>query len=122
MPKVRPSESSPSGPQDGGELPFEAALARLEQVVDRLEQGDLELEASLEAFEEGVRLSRRCASQLDAAEQRIEVLMREGAAWLARPFAPDGAEDAEDAEEGQGEDADDRAGGAAGRERFDRED
>ncbi len=68
------------------ELPFEKALSRLEQVVDRLEQGDLELEESLAAFEEGVRLSKRCVSQLDAAEQRIEVLMREGGKWLARPF------------------------------------
>ena len=69
------------------ELPFEAALAKLEEVVDRLEQGDLELEASLAAFEQGVRLSRRCASQLDVAEQRIEVLTREGGEWLKRPFA-----------------------------------
>jgi exodeoxyribonuclease VII small subunit len=83
------------------ELPFEAALAKLEQVVDRLEQGDLELEASLAAFEEGVRLSRRCASQLDAAEQRVEVLTREGGEWLERPFASG------EAEEGRG--ADDEA-------------
>ena len=79
------------------ELPFEQALARLEHVVDRLEQGELELEASLAAFEEGVRLSKRCVSQLDAAEQRIEVLTREGGEWLARPF--DLAEEAEGAEE-----------------------
>jgi len=70
------------------ELPFEEALQRLETVVDRLEQGDLELEASLAAFEQGVALSRRCASQLEAAEQRIEVLIREGGQWLARPFDP----------------------------------
>ena len=49
MPKAEAAEESA--------LPFEAALARLEEVVDRLEQGDLELEASLAAFEEGVRLS-----------------------------------------------------------------
>lgn len=79
-------------------LAFEAALERLEAVVDRLEQGDLELEASLAAFEEGVRLSRRCASQLEAAEQRIEVLVKEGGKWLARSFA---AEDA-DASAGSG--------------------
>lgn len=84
-------------------LPFEAALAKLEEVVDRLEQGDLELEASLAAFEEGVRLSRRCASQLDSAEQRIEVLMREGGEWLKRPFA---TEDAEPDEERFDEEAD----------------
>jgi exodeoxyribonuclease VII small subunit len=76
------------------ELPFEEALGRLEQVVDRLEQGDLELEESLAAFEEGVRLSKRCVSQLDAAEQRIELLVREGGQWEARPF--DTAEAAEE--------------------------
>ena len=82
------SSSSPPADQKG-EFPFEEALTRLEQVVDRLEQGDLELEASLAAFEEGVKLSRRCASQLGAAEQRIEVLMREGGDWLVRPFDED---------------------------------
>jgi exodeoxyribonuclease VII small subunit len=82
------------------ELPFEAALAKLEQVVDRLEQGDLELEASLAAFEEGVRLSRRCASQLDAAEQRVEVLTREGGEWLERPFASSDADEDRGADDG----------------------
>ena len=70
--------SSPVTP-DPGELPFEEALSRLEKVVDRLEQGDLELEGSLEAFEEGVKLSRRCASQLESAEQRI---------WTFPAYAP----------------------------------
>ena len=87
--------SSPASPEID-ELPFEEALQRLEQVVDRLEQGDVELEASLEAFEEGVKLSRRCAGQLEAAEQRIEVLVREGGEWLARPFDEDDALDEAD--------------------------
>ncbi len=85
------------------ELPFEKALSRLEHVVDRLEQGDLELEESLAAFEEGVRLSKRCVSQLDAAEQRVEILMREGGTWLARPF--DDAVASEDAVAPKEEDA-----------------
>ena len=67
-------------------LPFEEALSHLERVVDRLEQGDLELEESLAAFEEGVRLSKRCVALLDTAEQRVEILIREGGQWLARPF------------------------------------
>ena len=66
---------------------FEEALARLESVVEGLERGDLELEASLAAFEEGVRLTRECAAQLDAAERRIEALVRDGESWVARPFA-----------------------------------
>ena len=71
------------------EIAFETALERLEAVVDRLEQGDLALEESLAAFEEGVRLSKRCATQLDGAERRIDVLTREGGKWLTRPLDED---------------------------------
>lgn len=77
-------------------LPFEDALSHLEQVVDRLEQGDLELEESLAAFEEGVRLSKRCAALLDAAEQRVEILMSEGGEWLPRPFESAADEEADE--------------------------
>jgi len=68
------------------ELPFEKALARLEEIAERLEGGDLELEASLAAFEEGVLLTRRCAEQLREAERRIEVLTQEGDGWVERGF------------------------------------
>ncbi len=81
------------------ELSFEDALARLEQVVDRLDQGDLELEASLAAFEEGVRLSGRCAAQLEAAERRIEVLTKQGSSWTARPFEHEPGETAKGVED-----------------------
>ena len=67
-------------------LPFEQAIERLEALVERLEDGELDLEASLSAFEEGVALSRRCAGQLDVAERRIEILVKEGGETLARPF------------------------------------
>ena len=74
-------------PEDTSEAPsFEEALQRLEAIVDRLEEGDLELEAALRAFEEGVTLTRRCAGQLEDAERRIEVLVKEGEKWLTRPF------------------------------------
>jgi len=81
-----------SEPQAGSEeegLSFEMALSRLEEIVDRLEQGDLELEAALSAFERGVALSRRCAEQLAQADRRIEVLMRESEGWQTRPFEAD---------------------------------
>jgi exodeoxyribonuclease VII small subunit len=77
------------------ELSFEEALERLEGVVDQLEQGELALEASIEAFELGVRLSKRCASQLEDAEQRVEVLTREGEKWQVRPFEAEGPLDDE---------------------------
>ena len=74
-------------------VPFEEAIERLEQVVEQLEGGDLDLEASLAAFEEGVGLSRRCAEQLDTAERRIEVLVEQGGETLARPFQDEGEPD-----------------------------
>ena len=79
-------------------LAYEEALERLEEVVDQLEQGELELEASVEAFELGVRLSQRCASQLEDAQQRVEVLTREGGKWQVQPFEPDDPLDEEAAE------------------------
>lgn len=53
---------------------FEAALAELEQIVQRLEQGELSLEDSLRQFERGVHLSRDCQKALRQAEQKIRVL------------------------------------------------
>lgn len=78
----------PAAPESA--LSFEQALEQLEGIVDRLERGDLPLEEALAAFEEGVSLTRRCAGQLDDAERRIELLVREGGAWLARPFEEQG--------------------------------
>jgi exodeoxyribonuclease VII small subunit len=91
VPAMRePAEASPGavggGDEEAEPLRFEEALQRLEAIVDRLEQGDLELEASLAAFEEGVALTRRCAGQLEEAERRVEVLVREGERWIPRPF------------------------------------
>jgi exodeoxyribonuclease VII small subunit len=53
---------------------FEAALQDLEAIVDRLERGDLTLQESLAAFEQGIRLSHGCQQALDQAEQRIRIL------------------------------------------------
>lgn len=57
---------------------FEAAIAELESVVKRLEEGDLPLEQSLALYERGVQLSRFCHARLEAAEHRIEVLTDRG--------------------------------------------
>ena len=80
----RSGASSPAS--DSESLPFEASLERLEKIVDRLESGGVELEEALAAFEEGVRLARRCAEQLDRAERRVEILVQEGREVVARPF------------------------------------
>lgn len=62
---------------EAGDLPFEQAVVRLEAIVSRLEAGDLALDEALALFEEGVRLSRACARQLEAAEGRIALLLEE---------------------------------------------
>jgi exodeoxyribonuclease VII small subunit len=64
--------------KDGGdpELGFDGVLERLRGVVDRLEQGNLSLEESLKTFENGVLLARHGHALLDAAEKRVEILLR----------------------------------------------
>ena len=59
------------------EKTFEQSLAELEDIVGKLESGDLPLEDSLELFEKGIKLSRECRSRLTNAERRIEILMKE---------------------------------------------
>jgi len=56
---------------------FEQALAQLEQIVQRLEKGELPLEDSLKLYEDGIRLSRLCHAKLEEAEGRIEVLLKD---------------------------------------------
>jgi exodeoxyribonuclease VII small subunit len=68
------------------EAGFEASLASLEQIVARLESGELPLEHALELFEEGVSLSRRCQSQLEEAERKVELLLREHGEIKTVPF------------------------------------
>ncbi len=72
---------------------FEAALARLEDIVKALEGGDLALDAALELFEEGIRLSRLCHGKLESAERRVELLLKDASGKLeAVPFEPEDAE------------------------------
>lgn len=69
---------------------FEAALKQLEEIVQRLEKGELPLEESLRLYEEGIRLSRLCQGRLEEAEGRIEVLVKDarGEASLDRDGQP----------------------------------
>ena len=57
---------------------FEAAIAELETIVRKLEEGDLALETSLQLYERGVQLSRFCHSRLEEAERRIEIVNERG--------------------------------------------
>ncbi|MFQ5825071.1 MAG: exodeoxyribonuclease VII small subunit [bacterium] len=57
---------------------FESAMKRLEEIVSELEKGTLPLEKSLKYFEEGVELTKFCASKLNEAEKKIKLLVKEG--------------------------------------------
>lgn len=57
---------------------FEQALKELEELVGRMEQGDLPLEESLKAFERGIELTRNCQQALKEAEQKVEILINKG--------------------------------------------
>ncbi len=65
---------------------FEECLQRLEVIVKEMERGDLPLEQSLKLFEEGVELSGACRKELDDAEGKIEILMRQNGKLRAEPF------------------------------------
>lgn len=65
---------------------FEQSLTELESVVKQLESGEQPLEDSLALFERGVALSEVCRKQLEAAEARIEILVKRAAGVKAEPF------------------------------------
>jgi len=68
----------PSVPQPKArKLDLEKAMAELEAIVEALETGELPLDKSLKEFEKGVRLSRECQAALEAAEQKVQMLMGE---------------------------------------------
>ncbi|HEX7675577.1 MAG TPA: exodeoxyribonuclease VII small subunit [Bdellovibrio sp.] len=56
-------------------MDFEKKLGRLEEIVQKMEKGDLALEDSLKLFEEGVKLSRECHARLNEAETKVKLLM-----------------------------------------------
>ncbi|UTA47512.1 exodeoxyribonuclease VII small subunit [Simiduia sp. 21SJ11W-1] len=65
---------------------FEQSLAALEALVARMEEGDLSLEESLKAFEEGVQLTRECQARLQAAEQRVNLLLEKNGELSLEPL------------------------------------
>jgi exodeoxyribonuclease VII small subunit len=68
---------------------FETAMRDLEQLVERLEQGDLPLEESLAAFERGVMLTRACQTALKEAEQKVQILLKKAGEPAVEDFTPD---------------------------------
>ena len=76
-------------PKEEPKLDFEAAMRDLEQLVERLEQGDLPLEESLAAFERGVMLTRSCQTALKEAEQKVEILLKKAGEPALEKFDPE---------------------------------
>ena len=70
-------------------LDFEQSLAELQQLVERLESGELSLEDSLTCFEQGIGLTRDCQAALSQAEQKVQILLERDGALQEAPFEPD---------------------------------
>ncbi len=69
---------------------FEQSLKKLENIVDKLEKGELTLEESLKLFEEGVGLSAACKKELEAAEGKVQMLIKQRDGSLkTEPFPPE---------------------------------
>lgn len=68
---------------------FETALAELESLVEKMEQGDLSLDESLKQFERGVELTRACQTALKEAEQKVQILLEKDGQAELEPFQSD---------------------------------
>ena len=80
-----------------GQLKFEKAMQRLEQIVEDLEKGELDIDKSLEIFEEGIKMSRVCSKKLNEAEAKIEKLTQNQKGELVTDLFP--VEDEDDAKD-----------------------
>jgi exodeoxyribonuclease VII small subunit len=99
MPVLRfPVSKSKPNPAFPAALPFEDALAQIEQIIERIESGEVGLEQSLAEYERGVGLINHCRSKLDAARQQVEDLTRK-LQQADEGTSPDGSGDEADSEE-----------------------
>jgi exodeoxyribonuclease VII small subunit len=72
-----------------GSVPnFEVSLQRLEAIVDELEKGNVPLEQALKLFEEGLKLSSSCRKELEEAEGKVEILLRQNGKLQPEPYEP----------------------------------
>ena len=84
---------APKKPEPAKKPEFEKTLARLEEVVHKLESPQLSLDDAMTLFEEGVSLSRECQKQLEEAEGKVEILLKKADGKItAEPFDPEGDE------------------------------
>jgi exodeoxyribonuclease VII small subunit len=80
---------APPNQKDTPRLDFETAMRELEELVEKLEQGELPLEESLAAFERGIMLTRSCQTALKDAEQKVEILLKKGGEPAIEEFETD---------------------------------
>ena len=81
-------------PEPGKKADFERSLARLEEVVQKLEGANLSLDDAMKLFEEGVQLSRECQKQLAEAKARVEILLKKADGQVAAvAFEPESEEE-----------------------------
>ena len=76
----------PLSTKTGAPLNFEAALAELEKLVEKMESGEQSLEESLKSFQRGIELTRTCQKGLKDAEQRVDKLIQENGEFTATPL------------------------------------
>jgi exodeoxyribonuclease VII small subunit len=92
---MTPVNPTPAKKLDPAKKPdFEHSLARLEEIVRRLESANLSLDEAIKLFEEGVQLSRDCQKHLEQAEGKVEILLKKaGGEMAAEPFDPEAEEE-----------------------------
>ena len=88
---MAPLNSTPAKKSEAAKKPdFEYSLARLEEIVKKLEGANLSLDDAMKLFEEGVQLSRDCQKYLEQAEGKVEILLKKaGGEMAAEPFDPE---------------------------------
>ncbi len=75
---------------------FEDALKKLQEIVEKLEKGDLPLEEAMECFSDGMKLAHFCHKKLEEAESKVRMLVKDQqGGWLSAPFESPGGGDSE---------------------------
>ena len=74
--------------EDNKEINFEDTMKKLENIANELEKGDLDLDTSVNKFEEGMKLSKKCNEILENAEKRISILINNGEDIKEEDFVP----------------------------------
>ena len=76
-------------PKKTNPINFEKTLAELEELVEKMEEGDLSLEESLKCFERGIVLTKTCQQALTEAEQKVRILLEKDGKPELEPFNPE---------------------------------